>query len=346
MDGDGAWYCTQMHSQCLHPCSRSTHIVNNSSLSNDDLRVFCVVVRKASFVAAADDLGASAAYVSKRIRLLETQLGTRLLHRTTRRVALTDEGERVYRWAQRILDDVDQLLQEVGGTRAQARGPLRVCSSFGFGQQVVAPALGALVEQHPALQVRLELFDRLVDVAAEGFDLDVRVGNDIAPHLIARQLAPNHRVLCAAPAYLAARGTPRSPQELAGHDCLPIKERDHPFGVWRLLCDGQEQTVKVSGKLSSNHGEVALRWALDGRGIVLRSVWQVAPLLASGQLVQVLPGCTQPADIWAVYPVRLERSAKLRVAVEFLCHWMGALNRGLATAPHWLPSTSPSAAAP
>lgn len=320
--------------------------MNNSSLSNDDLRVFCVVVRKASFVAAADDLGASAAYVSKRIRLLETQLGTRLLHRTTRRVALTDEGERVYRWAQRILDDVDQLLQEVGGTRAQARGPLRVCSSFGFGQQVVAPALGELVELHPELQVRLELFDRLVDVAAEGFDLDVRVGNDIAPHLIARQLAPNHRVLCAAPAYLAARGAPRTPQELAGHDCLPIKERDHPFGVWRLLCDGQEHTVKVSGKLSSNHGEVALRWALDGCGIVLRSVWQVAPLLASGQLVQVLPGCTQPADIWAVYPVRLERSAKLRVAVEFLSKWMGALNRGLATSLHWLPSSSQLAPAP
>lgn len=318
----GAWYCVTSFLQCPAAWLHSTHNVNNSSLSNDDLRVFCVVVRKASFVAAADDLGASPAYVSKRIRLLETQLGTRLLHRTTRRVALTDEGERVYRWAQRILDDVDQLLQEVGGTRAQARGPLRVCSSFGFGQQVVAPALGALVEQHPALQVRLELFDRLVDVAAEGFDLDVRVGNDIAPHLIARQLAPNHRVLCAAPAYLAARGTPRNPQELAGHDCLPIKERDHPFGVWRLLCDGQEQTVKVSGKLSSNHGEVALRWALDGRGIVLRSVWQVAPLLASGQLVQLLPGCTQPADIWAVYPVRLERSAKLRVAVEFLAQWL------------------------
>ena len=314
--------------------------MNNSSLSNDDLRVFCVVVRKASFVAAADDLGASAAYVSKRIRLLETQLGTRLLHRTTRRVALTDEGERVYRWAQRILDDVDQLLQEVGGTRAQARGPLRVCSSFGFGQQVVAPALGELVELHPELQVRLELFDRLVDVAAEGFDLDVRVGNDIAPHLIARQLAPNHRVLCAAPAYLAARGAPRTAQDLTGHNCLAIKERDHPFGVWRLLCDGQEHTVKVSGKLSSNHGEVALRWALDGRGIVLRSVWQVAPLLASGQLVQVLPGCIQPADIWAVYPVRLERSAKLRVAVEFLSKWMGAWCPGTATSTHWLPSTS------
>jgi LysR family transcriptional activator of dmlA len=295
--------------------------VSNPSPSNDDLRVFTSVVLKSSFAAAAQDLGASPAYVSKRVRVLEEQLGTRLLHRTTRRVALTEDGERAYRWAQRILDDVDQLLQEVGGTRAQPRGTLRVSSSFGFGRRQVAPALSALTEHHPKLQVRLELFDRLVDVAAEGFDLDVRVGDEIAPHLIARRLADNHRVLCAAPGYLAQRGMPRTLDDLRGHDCLAIKERDHPFGVWRLRCDGREQTVKVSGPLSSNNGEVALRWALDGRGIVLRSMWQVAPLLAEGKLVQVLPGCLQPANVWAVYPVRLERSAKLRVAVEFLVQW-------------------------
>jgi LysR family transcriptional activator of dmlA len=292
--------------------------VINKPPANEDLRVFSVVVRKSSFVGAAEDLGVSPAYVSKRIRVLEQQLATRLLHRTTRRVMLTEDGERVYRWAQRILDDIDQLLQEVGGTRAQARGVLRVSSSFGFGRRQVAPALGALVERHPRLQVRLELFDRLVDVAAEGFDLDVRVGDEIAPHLIARRLADNHRVLCASPAYLALRGTPRTLDDLRAHDCLAIKERDHPFGTWRLRCDGREQVLKVSGPLSSNNGEVALRWATDGRGIVLRSMWQVAPLLAAGQLVQVLPGCVQPANIWAVYPVRLERSAKLRVAVEFL----------------------------
>lgn len=293
----------------------------NQAPSNEDLRVFSVVVRKSSFVAAAQDLGASPAYVSKRVRLLEQQLGTRLLHRTTRRVALTEDGERVYRWAQRILDDIDQLLQEVGGTRAQPRGSLRVSCSLGFGRQQLAPALGALVERHPQLQVRLELVDRLVDVAAEGLDLDVQVGDEIAPYLIARRLADNHRVLCAAPAYLARRGTPRHPDELRGHDCLVIKERDHPFGVWRLQSEGREQVLKVSGPLSSNSGEAALRWALDGRGIVLRSLWQVAPLLASGQLVQLLPGCTQPANVWAVYPTRLERSAKLRATVEFLVEW-------------------------
>lgn len=295
--------------------------MNTSTPANEDLRVFSVVARKSSFTAAADDLRVSPAYVSKRIRLLEQQLGTRLLHRTTRSVALTEDGDRVLRWAQRILDDLDQLLQEVGGTRAQPRGSLRVCSSFGFGRQQVAPAIGALVERHPQLQVRLEVFDRLIDVAAEGFDLDVRVGNEAAPHLIKRRLADNHRVLCAAPAYVARRGLPRTPAELAGHDCLAIKERDHPFGVWQLRCEGREQALKVSGPLSSNHGEIALRWALDGHGVVLRSLWEVAPLLAEGRLVQLLPGCIQPANVWAVYPTRLERSAKLRVAVEFLAQW-------------------------
>ncbi len=215
--------------------------MNNPSPATEDLRVFGAVVRKSSFVAAAQELGASPAYVSKRIRVLEQQLGVRLLHRTTRRVTLTDAGERAYRWSQRILDDIDQLLQEVGGTQAQPRGTLRVCSSFGFGRRQVAPAMADLVARQPDLQVRLELFDRLVDVAAEGFDLDVRVGDDIAPHLIARRLATNHRVLCASPQYLHRRGAPRGPDELQLHDCLVIKERDHPFGVWRLQCDGREQ---------------------------------------------------------------------------------------------------------
>lgn len=296
----------------------------NTSPSTDDLRVFAAVVRRSGFAAAAQDLGVSPAYVSKRVRLLEDQLGTQLLHRTTRRVSLTDSGERAYRWAQRILDDVDQLLQDVSDTKAQPRGTLRVCSSFGFGRMQVAPALSELTQRYPKLQVRLDLSDRLVDLATEGFDLDVRVGDEISPHLIARRLADNQRVLCASPGYLAQRGTPRTLNDLGGHDCLAIKERDHPLGVWRLQHDGREQTLKVSGPLSSNNGEVALRWALDGRGIVLRSMWQVAPLLEAGQLVQVLPGWAQAANVWAVYPVRLERSAKLRVAVEFLSQWFQA----------------------
>jgi LysR family transcriptional activator of dmlA len=291
----------------------------------EDLRVLLEVVRRASFAAAAQELGVSPAYVSKRIRLLEAALAVKLLHRTTRRVAVTEEGERVYQWAQRILDDIDHLVQDVGTTRSEPRGLLRVSSSFGFGREVVAPALSQLVVHHPGLQLRLEVFDRLVDVAAEGFDLDVRVGDEIAPHLIAKRLADNHRVLCTAPAYLARRGTPRSVDELSAHDCLVIKERDHPFGVWRLRAGAEARTLKVTGPLSSNNGEMAVQWALDGHGIVLRSIWDVRADLAAGRLVQLLPAWTQEANIWAVYPSRLSRSAKVRVAVEFLAQYFRAL---------------------
>ncbi|MBV8247920.1 MAG: LysR family transcriptional regulator [Comamonas sp.] len=284
----------------------------------EDLRVFLCVVRRASFAAAAQELGASPAYVSKRLRLLEEELGVKLLHRTTRRVTVTEDGERVFHWAQRILDDIDHLVQEVSTAAGEVRGLLRVSSSFGFGRNVVAPAMSQLVAQHPGLQVRLEVFDRLVDVAAEGIDLDVRVGDEIAPHLIARRLAANHRVLCAAPAYLARKGQPRSIDELCAHDCLVIKERDHPFGVWKLRAGAEERTLKVTGPLSANNGEMAAQWALDGHGVVLRSIWDVQADLDAGRLVQLLPAWTQEANIWAVYPGRLGRSAKVRVAVEFL----------------------------
>lgn len=284
----------------------------------EDLRVLLVVVRRSSFAAAAQELGVSPAYVSKRIRLLESALAVKLLHRTTRRVTVTEEGERVFQWAQRILDDIDHLVQDVSTTRSEPRGLLRVSSSFGFGRHVVAPALSQLIARHPGLQLRLEVFDRIVDVAAEGFDLDVRVGDEIAPHLIARRLADNHRVLCAAPAYLARKGMPRSVDELSAHDCLVIKERDHPFGVWKLRAGAEERSLKVTGPLSSNNGEMVVQWALDGHGVILRSIWDVRDDLAAGRLVQLLPAWTQDANIWAVYPSRLSRSAKVRVAVEFL----------------------------
>ncbi|MEF7612464.1 LysR substrate-binding domain-containing protein [Aquincola sp. MAHUQ-54] len=295
--------------------------MNNDPLP-EDLRVFCGVVRKSSFSGAAEELGVSPSYVTKRIQILESVLNTRLFHRTTRRVVVTEEGERVYHWAMKILDDVDHLVEEIGITRQAPRGSLRVCSSFGFGRRVVAPALSAFTERHPALQVRFEVFDRLVDVATEGFDLDVRVGDEIAPHLIARRLASNHRVLCAAPSYLKRHGTPRTLADLSTHDCLIIKERDHPFGVWRLHKGRQESTIKVRGPLSSNNGEMVVQWAVDGRGVALRSTWDVGPLIASGKLVHLLPEYTQEANVWAVYPSRLNTSAKVRVCVEFLQGWL------------------------
>lgn len=284
----------------------------------EDLRVFVHVAQRSSFAAAALDLGMSAAYMTKRVQALEAAVGVKLLNRTTRRVVVTEDGERTYQWAQKILGDVDHLYDDLSAKRQAPRGTLRICSSFGFGRQIVAPAISALAQRYPALNIRFEVFDRLVDVGAEGFDLDVRIGDEIAPHHIARKIASNHRVLCASDAYLKRKGTPRTPGDLANHDCLIIKERDHAFGVWRLRGPGGEASVKVRGQLSTNHGEIAVGWAVEGRGILLRSLWNVGPLIEDGKLRQILPGHYQEANVWAVYPERLESSAKIKVCIDWL----------------------------
>ena len=292
----------------------------------EDLRVFLTVVRKGGFAAAAEELGLSPAYVSKRIQILETTLGSRLLHRTSRRVALTDDGERVQRWAVRILDDVQQLQDELSEAHTEPRGRLHLCSSFGFGRNHVAPAISLLAEQYPELEIRLDVFDRVVDIVHEGFDLEIHVGDDIAGQHIGRRLVTNNRVLCASPDYLKRRGVPESLQDLQQHDCLVLKERDNAFGIWQLQGPEGEASVRVSGPLSSNSGEIVLQWALDGRGVLLRSMWDVKPLLDQGRLVQVLADYRQSADVWAVYPTRLANSGKLRVCVEFLQAYLRQLS--------------------
>jgi LysR family transcriptional activator of dmlA len=294
-----------------------TRIMNNLPILSD-LQVFVLVARRAGFAAAAEEMGVSPAFISKRIALLEKALNVCLLHRTTRRVTITEDGERIYEWALRILNDVDQMMDEVSAIRQEPQGTLRIVTSFGFGRRFVAPALSELAAQYPKLDLRLEVSDRLLDLASEGIDLDIRIGDDIAPNLIARKLAQNHRILCAAPEYLAKHGEPKNLNELSGRACLVIKERDHPFGLWRLQGPGGEENVKVTGSLSSNHGEIVHQWCLDGLGIALRSFWDVKENIASGRLVHVLPEYAQPANIWAVYVSRLATSAKIRVTVEFL----------------------------
>jgi LysR family transcriptional activator of dmlA len=286
--------------------------------SLEDLNLFCAVVRHRGFTATARALGMSNAYVSKRIAVLETDLGARLLHRTTRSVALTEQGHVAHRWALRILEDVEQLGQAVSTEMLAPAGLLRICTSSGFGRNRVAPALSALALRYPALEIQLELLDRAVDLIAEDFHLDIRVGEAHEPHLISRRIASNARVLCAAPAYLAQAGTPATLAALTGHRCIVIRERHGDFGRWVLQGPRGEESVKVGGPLSASNGEVVHGWALDGHGIILRSLWDVGPALARGDLVRVLPGYEQPADVWAIYPSRLSASAKLRVCVEFI----------------------------
>ncbi|EGI2425397.1 DNA-binding transcriptional regulator DmlR [Shigella dysenteriae] len=291
--------------------------MNNLPLLND-LRVFMLVARRAGFAAVAEELGVSPAFVSKRIALLEQTLNVVLLHRTTRRVTITEEGERIYEWAQRILQDVGQMMDELSDVRQVPQGMLRIISSFGFGRQVVAPALSALAKAYPQLELRFDVEDRLVDLVNEGVDLDIRIGDDIAPNLIARKLATNYRILCASPEFIAQHGAPKHLTDLSALPSLVIKERDHPFGVWQLRNKEGHHAIKVTGPLSSNHGEIVHQWCLDGQGIALRSWWDVSENIASGHLVQVLPEYYQPANVWAVYVSRLATSAKVRITVEFL----------------------------
>ncbi len=295
--------------------------MNNKPLL-EDLRLFCTVVRKRSFVASAQELGVSKALVSKRIALLEAALDVRLLHRTTRSVSTTESGDIVHQWAQRILEDVDQMSEAVSVAKLSPRGRLRICTSSGFGRNRLAPAISALARCYPFLEIQLELVDRRVDLVGEGFDLDIRIGEVHEPDLIARRIARNARILCAAPSYLKQHGEPTVLSELVQHQCIVIRERDQDAIGWKLTGPQGKETVRVKGALSTNNGEVVHEWAIDGHGIILRSIWDVGPSLKNGRLVRVLPEYQQDADVWAVYSSRLSGSAKVRVCVEFFEEWL------------------------
>jgi LysR family transcriptional regulator, transcriptional activator for dmlA len=284
----------------------------------DDLQVFCMAARKASFAAAATELGMSPAFVSKRIAILEEALGVTLFHRAARRVTVTDDGERVYASAQQIFQGVDHMGETVAGGRLDPRGALRVTTSFRLGRKHIGPALSLLAQRYPALEITLDAVDRRVDLINENIDLDVRIADVDEPHLVAHRIADSTRVLCAAPSYLERRGVPTSIAELSQHECLVLRDRNQAFGVWRLTGPNGIEKVKVTGRLSSNNAEIVRGWGNDGHGILLQARWDVSEDLHAGRLVAILPGCTQLADIWAASSVRLSHSAKVRVCVRFL----------------------------
>lgn len=305
---------------------------NNWDLA--DLRVFCHVARRSSFSGAATELGVSPAHVSQRVSELERKLGAALFHRTTRRVVITEAGETAFAWAQRVLDAADALNREVTGSRKSISGAFRVSTSLRLGRNHVSPILALLSKRYPELDIWLELVDRRVDLLAEGFDVDIRIGDVSEPHLVAHPVAADVRVLCAAPAYLKRRGAPKSLADLARHDCLLYRERHQTFGVWRMSGPHGAESVKVAGRMGSNHSDIVRNWTLEGRGITLLAGWDVADELRSGSVVRVLPAYTQPADIWAVTASRLDNSLKLRACVDFLLQHLRHGPQALDTSVH------------
>ncbi|WP_066332777.1 LysR substrate-binding domain-containing protein [Azohydromonas lata] len=287
-----------------------------------DLTFFSLVVKQGSLAAAAQELGVTPSSVSKRLAALEQRLGVRLLHRTTRRIGLTPEGETYLVEGARVLEELETLERTVAGSRAQPKGLLRVSGTLGFGRRHLAPALSAFALRYPEVEVQLHLADKPINLVEQGFDLQVRFGELPDARLTARRLALNRRALLAAPAYLARAGEPATPRDLAQHACIFIREGDETFGTWHLSQGSRQETVKVRGPLSTNDGETALGWALAGHGILMRSLWDAAAHVRAGALQVVLPEWSLPsADIYAVFPTRSHLSAKTRALVDFLVEW-------------------------
>lgn len=284
-----------------------------------DLNLFTLVARHRNLAAAARDLGVTPPSISKRLAQLERRLGVRLLNRTTRRVSLTPEGELYLANGSRILDELAELEQLVTKSHGEPAGLLRVNASFGFGRRRVAPAVSKFIAHYPAIKIQLHLSDRPVNLQEEGFDLGIRFGDVPDARINARMLLKNRRVVCASPEYVAAFGVPATPNDLTRHACLVLRENESAYGTWHFTRGKKAETIKVDGPLSSNDGSTVLEWALDGRGIAVRSQWETEALVRDGKLVELLKEWALPnADIHAVYLERHQLSAKLRTFVEFL----------------------------
>lgn len=280
--------------------------------------IFVAVVDGNSFTAAADRLGVTKSAVSRRIAELEEDLGVRLLHRTTRKLSLTEAGDRYLEFARRSLQEA--RLAEDAATALQdlPRGRLRINTPMSFGRLHVAPTIPAFLARYPDVEVEMTMDDKFVDIVGGGYDLAIRVGRLADSTLVARKLAPNHTVLCASPDYLASHPAPVTPEDLLDHNCLRYSYYSEA-GEWTLFRGDEVQHVRVTGNYQVNNSE-ALREALvRGCGIGRIPRFIVDPDLAAGRLRCVLSEYDLPAqDIYAVWPERAYLPRKVRVFVDFL----------------------------
>ncbi len=287
------------------------------------MSVFVKVVDTGSFRAAADALDMSPQFVGKHVQALEQHLGVRLLHRTTRRQSLTDFGRQYVERARLILDELAQAEQLAAATQALPTGRLRINAPVSFGMNTLAPRLPEYMRACPEVQVELTLNNRAIDLVDEGYDAVFRVGELQDSGLIARALAPYQLALCAAPSYLAGRPPLRQPQDLVEHACLGFSHtelRTH----WTFDGPAGRQIVAVRNRMLADHGEPLLHAAVAGLGVILQPLEVVAPALASGQLVALLPDHTVPTrPLHLLYAPDRRVTPKLRSFVDFAVRVFG-----------------------
>lgn len=288
-----------------------------------EMAVFNKVVATGSLTAAARDLGVSTAAVSRKLAALEARLGVRLIHRTTRRLSLTDEGASYHEASARILSEIEEADAAAAARRVEPQGVLKVAMPASFGLKHIAPLVPKFAQRHPRVQLALSLSDRTVNVIEEGFDVAIRIAELQDSSLAARRLAPNRRVVCASPEYLRQHGTPRTPADLLQHNCLTTTDF-HMTWEYRDP-QGKRDSVRVSGRYACDNWEVLREWAVAGLGVALKSTWDVRKHLDDGSLVPLLPGYAFGSDvgIYAVYPHRRYLPAKTRVFIDFLADSFG-----------------------
>ena len=291
-----------------------------------DLRLVVAVRECGSLAAAGAALGMAPPAVTKRLAALEAELGLRLFQRTTRKVSPTAEGEVMCAHAKQLLEGFDVLEGSLKERHADPVGPLRLASSIGFGRLWLGPALAQFQALYPRVTIELQLSGQLPDLATEGFDGAVwlfSAPTARASEWVTRRLARNRRVLVASPAYLARRGMPQQPADLSQHDCLIVHENSRRrVDAWSLQPENSRADalrVRVQGSLCANSGELVRDWCLAGRGIMLRSLWDVAPAMADGRLVRVLsPWAMHDADVHWLAPYRAQTPRRIRLLIDFL----------------------------
>ncbi len=284
------------------------------------ISTFVEVVARGSLSAAARAEGIAPAMIGRRLDALEARLGVKLLQRTTRKLVLTNEGAAFLEDCQRILAELEEAESAVAERSAKASGHLLVSAPAGFGRQHVAPLLPSFLAEHREVTVNLNLNDRLVDVVGEGVDVAIRIASLSDSTLVGMKLADNQRVLVASPTYLKRHGTPSTLADLARHNCLPISSEGSQRG-WTFRENGKLVTLKVAGNMVCNDGAVLHDWALAGKGLAWRSMWEVNAEIDAGKLVPVLDQFAAPgSDIYAVFAQRRHLPLRIRAFVDFLRH--------------------------
>ncbi|MDV7145846.1 LysR family transcriptional regulator [Tropicimonas sp. TH_r6] len=285
----------------------------------DSIRLFLKITEKGSMVAAGREVGLSASTVSERLAFLEAHYGVVLFNRTTRSLSLTDEGRTLLEGARAVLSEIDDLDTRIRHGAETLSGPIRVSAPVDLGRTVVTQAVTAFIEAHPSISIELALSDGYVDLVGQGFDIALRFGAVADSTLRARTLGEYRRIVCAAPSYLAEHGTPRTPADLINHNCLVMRFGMTLDNIWRFGEGKKVLVVTVRGDKVVNDGWLIRQWALEGRGIILKSELDVADDLSSGRLVALLEDEAPPPNpLQMVFPPGRAQPRRVRALAERL----------------------------